>query len=139
MQPFQPASDLLSGATRRCALLMDSDAHGPDSWPAALAAVLNEGHLVSACIFIADGTGYTADSDWGRRLALLDIEAKVVPAQEASVELCAEAMRLVAECSVDNVALAVKESDFDFLADKLRQCGTAMGAKFSIMEIGQPA
>mmetsp|Transcript_43367 Transcript_43367/g.120006 ORF Transcript_43367/g.120006 Transcript_43367/m.120006 type:complete len:140 (-) Transcript_43367:166-585(-) len=139
MEPVAPFRGTPSGSGKRCALLMDSDVHGPASWDSALAAVRGEGHLVSACIFIAAGTGYTDDSDWGKRLASLGIDAKVVPARDASIELCAEAMRLVTECQVNNIALAVKEGDFDYLAGKLRECGSATGSKFSIMEIGQPA
>eukprot|EP00930_Biecheleria_cincta_P046135 TRINITY_DN31822_c0_g1_i1.p1 TRINITY_DN31822_c0_g1~~TRINITY_DN31822_c0_g1_i1.p1 ORF type:complete len:127 (-),score=23.65 TRINITY_DN31822_c0_g1_i1:94-474(-) len=124
--------------TKRCALLMDSDVHGPSSWSLALEVVRGEGTLVSASIFIAAGTGYTDDSDWGKKLASLGIEARTVPAKEASIELCAEALRLVIEEGVDTIALAVKDSDFPLLSDKLRQAGEGARVKFSILEIGAP-
>ncbi|CAE8601963.1 unnamed protein product [Polarella glacialis] len=129
---------MTSAVRKRCGLLMDSDVHGPSNWSPAQAAVRAEGDLVSASIFIADGTGYTAESDWGLKLAELGIEAKVVPAKEASFELAAEALRLVTECEVNVVALAVKEGDFDYLAERIRKGGEAAGCKFSIMEIGSP-
>eukprot|EP00931_Biecheleriopsis_adriatica_P041522 TRINITY_DN23721_c0_g1_i2.p1 TRINITY_DN23721_c0_g1~~TRINITY_DN23721_c0_g1_i2.p1 ORF type:complete len:128 (-),score=26.42 TRINITY_DN23721_c0_g1_i2:51-434(-) len=121
---------------KRLALLIDSDAHGPSHWQPALDAVRAEGELVSACIFIAAGTGYTAESDWGVRLAELGIEAKEVPARDGSIELAAEALRLVVEAGVNTVALALKEGDFDYIADRLRKAGEGARAKFSIMEIG---
>ncbi|CAE7579951.1 unnamed protein product [Symbiodinium natans] len=124
---------------KRCTLLMDSDVHGPASWPVALEVVRNEGTLVASSIFIAEGTGFTSDTDWGKRLNELGIEPKVVPAKEASIELCAEALRLVTEEDVNIVCLAVKEDDFAYLSQKLRTAGEATGKKFSIMEIGSPS
>ncbi|CAE7721840.1 unnamed protein product [Symbiodinium pilosum] len=121
---------------KRCTLLMDSDVHGPPSWPVALEVVRSEGSLVSASIFIAEGTGFTMDTDWGKRLQELGIEPKVVPAKEASIELCAEAMRLVMEEDVNVVCLAVKEDDFATLSQKLRTAGNTAGKQFSILEIG---
>ncbi|CAE7245552.1 unnamed protein product [Symbiodinium natans] len=53
-----------------------------------------------------EGTGFTSDTDWGKRLNELGIEPKVVPAKEASIELCAEALRLVTEEDVNIVCLA---------------------------------
>jgi len=124
---------------KRCMLLMDSDVHGPASWPVALEVARNEGSLVASSIFIAEGTGFTEDTDWAKRLRELGIEPKVVPAKEASIELCAEALRLVMEEGVNIVCLAVKESDFKYLSEKLRTAGDSAGKKFSILEIGSPS
>lgn len=94
---------------------------------------------MASSIFIAEGTGFTEDTDWAKRLRELGIEPKVVPAKEASIELCAEALRLVMEEGVNVVCLAVKESDFKYLSDKLRTAGDNAGKKFSILEIGSPS
>mmetsp|Transcript_152489 Transcript_152489/g.489063 ORF Transcript_152489/g.489063 Transcript_152489/m.489063 type:complete len:174 (+) Transcript_152489:54-575(+) len=123
---------------KRFALFIDSDAHGPANWAPALQAVRGEGDVVAACLFLAAGSPQSEDPSWKSTLDALGIQAKVVPADEASLELAAEAAQLVAEGKVEVIALAVKDGDFHFLAEKIQECVQVFspGAKFEMMEIG---
>mmetsp|Transcript_2746 Transcript_2746/g.6794 ORF Transcript_2746/g.6794 Transcript_2746/m.6794 type:complete len:172 (-) Transcript_2746:52-567(-) len=124
--------------SKRFALFIDSDAHGPANWAPALQAVQGQGDVVAACLFLAAGSPQSEDPSWKSKLDALGIQAKVVPAEEASLELAAEAAQLVAEGKVDVIALAVKDGDFQFLAEKIQECVQVFSpsAKFEMMEIG---
>eukprot|EP00419_Tripos_fusus_P023682 CAMPEP_0172698252 /NCGR_PEP_ID=MMETSP1074-20121228/29340_1 /TAXON_ID=2916 /ORGANISM="Ceratium fusus, Strain PA161109" /LENGTH=80 /DNA_ID=CAMNT_0013519265 /DNA_START=278 /DNA_END=517 /DNA_ORIENTATION=+ len=80
-----------------------------------MAVVQGMGQLVSTSVILAKESPQSKDESWLSKLGYLGINARIVPAQDGSLELVAEAAEMVTESKVDAIALAVESGGFEFL------------------------